>query len=162
MPPTSELEAHPLDPALVDELRTLARTYASGVDRRDLGLFLTAFEDDATLAVVRHDDPAAAPPTMQGHDQIGRVIERIDIYSHTFHSLGQSHHVRSADGVSGEVSCVAHHRWHDEVDLDHVLYIRYADTYRVGGDGRWRIATRTVGVDWSETRVVDVPGRSAR
>lgn len=162
MTPASDLQADRLDPALVEELRTVARTYASGVDRRDLTLFLSAFADDATLTVVRHDDPAAPPRTMQGHHQIGRVIERIGIYSHTFHFLGQSHHVRRAAGVSGEVSCVAHHRWRDEVDLDHVMYIRYADTYRPGRDGRWRIATRAVGVDWSETRVVDVPGRSAR
>lgn len=163
MPAPPDLAAAPIEPDQIEELRAVARTYASGVDRRDLALFLQAFHPDATLAVVRGgDDPAAAPRVMRGHDEIGRVIERIGIYSHTFHFLGQSHYVRTEPGASGEVSCIAHHRWHDDVDLDHVMYIRYRDEYRRGQDGRWRIAARTVGVDWSETRVVDVPGRSAR
>ena len=162
MPAPPDLDADRIDPALLEELRTIARTYASGVDRRDLPLLLAAFHPDATLTVVRGDDPDAPPRVMRGHVEIGRIIERIAVYSHTFHFLGQSHYLRTDTGASGEVSCIAHHRWRDETDLDHVMYIRYRDDYRAGEDGRWRIAARTVGVDWSETRAVDVPGRSAR
>ena len=101
---------------------------------------------------------------MRGHAEIGRVIEVISRYDRTFHLLGQSRYDRADGGgdvLTGEVWCTAHHRWRDaeaQREHDHVMYIRYEDEYRRGSDDRWRIAARTVGVDWTETRVVDVPG----
>jgi hypothetical protein len=186
-----------VDPATVEELRSLSFRYASGVDRRDLDLFLSAFHPDATLTVKRATARTEPPPPMSGHAEIGRVIERIGIYPQTFHFLGQSgyaltakdtsgevarlapgpgvsaatsHRARSVaspiapipTGAFGEISCVAHHRWQDDGDFDHVMYIRYADEYRVGDDDRWRISARTVVVDWSETRTLDVSGRRPR
>jgi hypothetical protein len=153
-------DPEPADPAIVEELRSLAFRYAAGVDRRDLDLFLGSFHPDATLTVVRATGGAGSARPMQGHAEIGRVIERIGIYRQTFHFLGQSTYARTAERASGEVACVGHHLWHDGADdLDHVMYIRYTDEYRIGGDDRWRIAARTVGVDWSETRTVESPGR---
>jgi ketosteroid isomerase-like protein len=150
------------DAASTEALRSLARDYASGVDRRDRTLLLSAFHPDATLTVVRHDDPSTSPRTMSGHDEIGRIVERIARYSHTFHFLGQHDYGLTDTGATGEVSCIAHHRWAaDDAEHDHVMYIRYLDGYRRGEDGRWRIAARTVGVDWSETRRIDAPGRPA-
>jgi ketosteroid isomerase-like protein len=149
------------DPATSAALRSLARDYASGVDRRDRELLLSAFHADATLTVARYDDPTSSPRTMTGHDEIGRIVERIARYSHTFHFLGQHDYRLTDAGATGEVSCIAHHRWTDDGDRDHVMYIRYADEYRLGDDGRWRIAARIVGVDWSETRVIDAPGTPA-
>jgi hypothetical protein len=153
-----------VDPATVEELRSLSFRYASGVDRRDLDLFLSAFHPDATLTVRRATGRSEPPPPMRGHAEIGRVIERIGMYQQTFHFLGQSGYALNATGASGEVSCVAHHRWRDADDgeLDHVMYIRYADEYRVGDDDRWRISARTVVVDWSETRAVDLAGKRPR
>jgi hypothetical protein len=150
-----------LDPAIVDELRSLSSRYASGVDRRDLDRFLSSFHTDATLTVTRASGGSEPRPPMSGHAAIGQVIERIGMYQQTFHFLGQDDYDVTPTGASGEVSCIAHHRWRDEDDgeLDHVMYIRYADEYRVGGDDRWRISARTVVVDWSETRAVDLPGR---
>jgi hypothetical protein len=151
------------DPATSAALRSLARDYASGVDRRDRELLLSAFHADATLTVARYDDPTSSPRTMTGHDEIGRIVERIARYSHTFHFLGQHDYRITDEGAAGEVSCVAHHRWTDDADRDHdhVMYIRYTDEYQIGDDDPWRIAARTVGVDWSETRTIDAPGRPA-
>lgn len=154
-----------VDPAIAEELRSLARAYASGVDRRDRDVLLSAFHPDATLTVVRagdRDTLSPAPVPMHGHGEIGAITDRIAVYSHTLHLLGQSGYHLDDVGATGEVACIAHHRWRDEVDLDHVMYIRYDDEYRVGDDDRWRISSRTVVVDWTETRVVDVPGRRPR
>jgi SnoaL-like domain len=147
------------DPALVEELRALSGTYAAGVDRRDLPLFLSAFDPDGSLTI----DPTGgadppSQPTLQGHHQMARVVKRIAVYQRTFHVIGQSDYRTSEDGVSGQVHCIAHHRWRDTAEKDHVMYIRYHDEYRNGTDGRWLIFSRVVGIDWSETRVVDVPG----
>ena len=151
-----------IEPAVVDELRALAFRYASGVDRRDREQLLSAFHPDATLTVVRGagpDAPRSRP--MQGHAEIGRIVERIAVYSHTFHFLGQSDYARTEAGAVGEIWCTAHHRWPTDggVELDHTMYIRYRDEYRIDG-GAWRIADRAVVVDWSETREVEVPGRT--
>lgn len=150
------------EPAVVEELRALAYRYASGVDRRDRVQLLSAFHPDATLTVVRGAGPdARRSRPMQGHAEIGRIVERIAVYSQTFHFLGQSDYSLTEAGASGEIWCIAHHRWPaDDAELDHIMYIRYTDEYRIGGDSRWRIADRAVVVDWSETRVVEVPGRT--
>ena len=154
--------ADPVDPVTVEALRSLSFRYASGVDRRDLDLFLGSFHHDATLTVVRATGGTEPPRPMRGHAEIGRVIERIGIYRQTFHFLGQSAYALTAEGASGDVTCIGHHLWHDGGELDHVMYIRYADGYRIGDDDRWRIAARTVVVDWSETRAVESPGRRPR
>ena len=159
----ADARTRPVEPVVVEELRSLSRSYASGVDRRDLDLLLSSFHPDATLTVVRPTDVGARPPKpLRGHAEIGRIIERIAIYQQTFHFLGQSDYSLTAARASGEISCIAHHRWRAEAELDHVMYIRYADEYRTGADDRWRIASRTVMVDWSETQVVEVPGRRPR
>ncbi len=152
-----------IDPPLNRELQLLSVTYASGVDRRNREMLLTAFHSDATLTIANSTESVDGQPVvLQGHDQIGRITDWIAVYSQTFHFIGQSSFTTRDTGVMGEVSCIAHHRWSDEVELDHVMYIRYQDNYRVGADNRWRIAARTVRADWTETKVVDVPGRRAR
>jgi hypothetical protein len=37
------------------------------------------------------------------------------------------------------------------------MFIRYADTYALTTEDGWRIAERTVQVDWTETRPADAP-----
>jgi hypothetical protein len=152
-----------MEPAVVGELQLLSFNYASGVDRRDCDLLLSSFHPDATLTVPRSSEGAGKPSvTLRGHAEIGRITEVIAIYAQTFHFIGQSSFAPTDVGVSGEIYCIAHHRWRDEVELDHVMYIRYNDVYRLGLDDHWRIATRALQVDWTETKVVDVPGKTAR
>jgi hypothetical protein len=152
-----------VEPALEEELRRLARNYAAGVDRRDRALFLSSFHPDATLTVVRPaDETDTTSATIRGHTEIGAITDAIAKYRSTFHFLGQSGYALTDAGAAGEIHCIAHHRWTEHAELDHVMYIRYTDDYRLADDDRWRITSRTVLVDWTETRVLDVPGRTAR
>jgi hypothetical protein len=138
-----------LDLAGRDALRSLAAAYARGVDRRDRGLFLSAFHPEATLEV--------RGVVMTGHDQIGTVIERIARYARTFHMLGQSAYEPAAGGeATGEVYCVAHH-WTPGKG-DYIMYVRYGDRY-ASHDGRWLIATRRVLIEATETRAASIAGQ---
>ena len=149
-----------MNPEIAFELRTLAANYADAVDQRDRELLLSAFHPDATLEIIRPAGDHAGPTTvMRGHDQIGRIVTAITKYRQTFHMLGQSTYLRTADGASGLVACIAHHRWTDTEELDHIMYIRYADQYRLGADDHWRISARQLHIQWTETRPIDTPGK---
>jgi hypothetical protein len=138
-------------------LRSLVQTYASGVDRRDRDLFLSAFLPDATLAVygVGETFPTSE---MVSHDAIGKVTERIGRYVVTFHFLGQSTFFEQDGLLRGETYCIAHHLTSDEDPQDKVMYIRYHDTYAPDADGRLRIHRREVRPDW--TGVTDANPRA--
>ena len=111
-----------MNPEIAFELRTLAANYADAVDQRDRELLLSAFHPDATLEIIRPAGDHAGPTTvMRGHDQIGRIVTAITKYRQTFHMLGQSTYLRTADGASGLVACIAHHRWTDTEELDHII-----------------------------------------
>jgi hypothetical protein len=140
-------------------LRNLAERYAQGVDRRDREVFLSAFHPDATLAVHHPSEKEEGINVMQGHEQIGRVPEFIQVYPKTYHVLGQSTYEIDGDTATGETYCVAHHLTPDRHGgTNYVMYIRYADTYRRDG-GEWRIATRRVNVDWTDHRAANPEGR---
>ena len=134
-------------------IQDLAYRYAAGVDRRDRSLFLSAFHPDATLTVVRADPGGVERVFVRtGHDELGAIPELITRYAKTFHFVGNHHCVlHGEDEASGEVYCTAHHL---DSDLgggtDHIMLIRYQDTYRRGSDGQWLIASRRLVVDWTE------------
>jgi hypothetical protein len=133
-----------------EALRSLAAFYAAGVDRRQLGLFLSAFHPDAILAVHRADEE---PHLMQGHAEIGRVVELIARYPRTFHLLGQARYEVRGRRAEGEVYCVANHYIpSDQGASNFVMYIRYQDRYRRELGGPWKIERRDVHPDWTETR----------
>ena len=140
-----------------DELRQPAARYAAGVDRCDRALFLSAFHADATLTIPAREGTPGPPSTLRGHGELARVVERIARYDRTFHFVGQALlEPITDDDARGEVYCTAHH-WRATGDRteDRVMYIRYADEYRRGADGAWRIAERTLHVDAVDT--YDVP-----
>ena len=130
----------------------LAYRYAAGVDRRDQRLFLSAFHPDATLTVVRTDaDGVEQVFVRTGHDELGAIPELIARYAKTFHFVGNHHCVLRGDEATGEVYCTAHHLESDgRGGTDHIMLIRYQDTYRRGPDGQWLIASRRLVVDWTE------------
>jgi ketosteroid isomerase-like protein len=141
-------------------LYALSCAYARAVDQRDSAGFVDVFEPDATLRITAASDPARVVRTIDGHDQLAAVPQRIARYDRTFHLLGQASYDDHPDGdrATGEVHCVAHHLTVRSPEAQNsVMYIRYADAYRRGGDGRWRIADRLVQVDWTETRPADDP-----
>jgi hypothetical protein len=137
-----------------DALRSLAASYAAGVDRRQLDLFLSAFRPDAILAVHRGPaGPGGEPRLMRGHAEIGRVVQLIARYPRTFHLLGQGRYEVRGDRASGEVYCVANHYIPDDQGASNlVMYIRYQDQYRREPGGPWKIERRDVHPDWTETR----------
>lgn len=142
-------------------LRNLAERYAQGVDRRDRDTFLSAFHPDATLAVHHPSEREDGIDVLRGHEQVGRVPELITAYPKTYHVLGQSTYEIDGDDATGETYCVAHHLTPGRHGgTNHVMYIRYVDTYR-RVDGEWRIATRRVNVDWTDTRAADPERRGA-
>lgn len=139
------------------ELRALAERYARGCDQGDGALYAGVFLPDATVRVFRGDDE---PSTMQGVDVLVTVPEKLGHYDKTFHFLGQSTYEVGDDEATGEVYCLAHHLTADRHGgTNYVMHIRYQDTYRTDGDGRWKIADRRVNVDWTDTRVANAKGR---
>jgi hypothetical protein len=139
-----------------EALRSLAARYASGVDRRQLDVFLSAFHPVATLAVHQPQaGPDDKPRLMRGHSEIGRVVELIARYPATFHLLGQGRYEVHGDQASGEVYCVANHYVpSDQGACNYVMYIRYEDEYRRDRGGPWKIERRDVHPDWTEARQV--------
>ncbi len=141
-------------------LRVLAERYAGGVDRRDVARFLSAFHADGRLRVYNPSEADEPVNEMRGHEQIGVIPEVIKVYPKTYHVLGQSTYEILGDTATGEVYCMAHHLTSDRHGgTNYVMYIRYADEYRAGTDGEWRIADRRVLIDWTEARVANPPGR---
>lgn len=134
-----------------EALRLVSVRYASGVDRGDVHAFLNAFHGEATLSFedVERDDKSYE---LRGRDELTQVIRVIARrYARTFHFLGQASYEISDLKATGEVYCIAHHRRHN--GDTYVMYIRYVDQYRREPSDGWRIASRRVVLDWTETRI---------
>jgi ketosteroid isomerase-like protein len=147
------------DTAIRHELRSLAERYARAVDRRDVDAFVAVFHPDAVLAI---HDPGESTEAheLRGIERLARIPEQIKNYTKTFHLLGQSTYEIGDGEATGEVYCIAHHLSPDRHGgTNHVMYIRYEDTYRPDAGGAWKFAERRLRVDWTETRVADPPRR---
>lgn len=133
-------------------LRSVAERYAAGVDRRDAGLFLSAFATDGCLQVFNPTGTDQPGRLMEGHEQLARVIPAITRFDATFHQIANTRYDVDGRTATGEVYCAARHLTRStDGDTDHVMFIRYADTYTTTGDG-WVLTDRKVQVDWTETR----------
>jgi hypothetical protein len=143
--------------AVEAELRELAARYAVAVDQRDVQLLLSVFEPDATLAVVPSDHARVRASEMAGHSELAGIPGVLDRYQRTFHFVGQSTYLLTADGTaSGLVYCLAHHlRVAEGRASDFVMFIRYHDIYGRRDGSDWKIRRREVVVDWTETRTAD-------
>ena len=145
------------------ELRSLAEQYARGVDRRvDGDAFVALFLPDAVISI--HDPSESTEPRqIEGAERLARIPESIKRYEKTFHMLGQSTYDIGEREATGEVYCIAHHLTPDHAHpneaggTDHVMFIRYEDTYRRDPEGAWKFAHRRLRVDWTETRPVNPP-----
>jgi hypothetical protein len=138
------------------QIQDLAFRYASGVDRRDPALFVSAFSPAGTLRVPRPGpDGEEVVSTRTGHEELGRVPGMLDRYDRTFHFVGNHRCDIQGDAATGEVYCTARHLTRSEAgDTDFVMLIRYLDRYRRDPEGRWLIEDRLVRVDWSELHTV--------
>jgi len=134
-------------------LRELVETYARGADRREAELVASLF--GATGVLSRADAPGEPGWTRNGAAEIEGPMRRLSRYEVTTHFLGQqsvSFDADDPDRATGETYCLAHHlHVVDEARVNDVMSIRYQDEY-VREAGRWRFATRTLVVDWTERR----------
>ena len=137
------------------ELSELVERYAQAVDHADAAAVAELFAVDGELVLFM--DPGKDKPTghLRGRDQITDSVARIGRYVATHHTI--SSHTAAVDGTmaSGETMCTAHHVSDDGgARRDHVLYIRYVDTFVRATEG-WQFRQREVRVQWASTLPVD-------
>jgi hypothetical protein len=103
----------------------------------------------------RADAPGEPGWVRNGAAEIEGPMRRLSRYEVTTHFVGQQSvwfDAADADRATGETYCLAHHlHVVDDVRVNDVMSIRYQDEY-VREAGRWRFATRTLVVDWTERR----------
>jgi uncharacterized protein (TIGR02246 family) len=128
--------------------RALAERYAQAADRNRPELLDAIMTDDVVL-----DGPGF---TMTGLEQVrgfpAVLAQRFRGTRHVVHN--QTVEV-DGERATGETYCTASHLLRDSAHAL-VWHLRYQDTYR-RKQGQWRIARRTVVLDWTETTPVDLP-----
>ena len=133
------------------ELRALVDRYALAADSRDRAGFAGVFTADGVLAI----GPGIG---LDGPDAIPAPLDYLDAhYTHTMHFVGNHDVVLDGDTATGTVYCLAHHlsARGDEM-IDSCMGLRYFDRYVRTDDG-WRIAHRSMNVDWQEDRPASPP-----
>lgn len=120
-----------------EELHQLVIRYASAVDRREFETIGSLFTSAGVLVAPQGE--------RRGRDQIVAAMRGLTRYRATFHLVGQSRVWEEGPAVAGETYCVAHHFRHGSgAPGDHVMFIRYLDTF--AHDGEWRFARRELDV----------------
>lgn len=128
-------------------LRDLVEAYAHGCDTRDAALLRRLFAEGATLTVHYADRDAATLVFPDGADRIPAGLARYDL---TFHFVGNHRVEVDGDDATGHTYCFAHHI---TGTANHVMAIRYDDTYRREPDG-WKFAERHLRHLWTERTTV--------
>jgi hypothetical protein len=128
-------------------LRDLVQAYAEGCDTRNADLLRTCFADGATLTVHWVDRDATTMTFPAGADQIPAGLARYDL---TFHFIGNHRVQIDGDHATGTTYCFAHHVTGTD---DHMMAIRYEDTYR-RETGGWKIVERHLRHLWNEATTV--------
>jgi len=135
------------------ELLTLATRYALAADHRDGDAFADVFAPNGVLRLAAPF--GSGPAALQGHAELATVPRALERYTKTLHIIGTAGYTAGEETANGEVYCVAHHlRDIDGGVRNHVMYIRYADSYRRDPEAGWRIVERVVHLDWSERRIL--------
>jgi len=134
-------------------VRAIVDAYAHHVDRREHAATAALFVEDGHL-IIYDGQPNGQPPNRERHgrEQIERAMHSLDRYVATSHLLGQHVVVLAGDTADGETYCFAQHIAEtDDSRTNMVMAIRYLDHFVRTADG-WRIETRKLAVDWTETR----------
>ncbi|WP_179469718.1 nuclear transport factor 2 family protein [Mycolicibacterium vinylchloridicum] len=141
----------------VPELEVLSRRYASAIDHRDHEALLSVFGSDAMMRI---EQPGSEPVVLAGHDQLATVVQMVAGWARTAHLVSPGLYELNGERAGGEVHCTAHHftTLADGKGHDLVMHIRYQDQYRIGPDDHWRIISRTVLIDATEDRIVQMGG----
>lgn len=136
--------------ALLDERaigRVLTR-YATGIDRRDFAMVAACYHPGAT------DDHGTFKGTVE--EFIPWVQGRLESFDATMHFLGNVAIDLDGDVAHVETYCVAYHRLRGR-DVDSIAGLRYVDRFE-RRSGEWRIADRTIVVEWNRVDDIVSPG----
>jgi hypothetical protein len=132
------------------EIHEALMRYCRGIDRCDVDLVLSAFHDDAvdnhtgTEIPVAERFPVVVP--------MARTTTKC-----TSHNICNELVEIDGDVAHSESYLVAYHRVeHEGRDIDYLLGARYVDRFE-RRNGSWRIAHRTVVVDWERFEEVPDP-----
>jgi uncharacterized protein (TIGR02246 family) len=135
------------------ELNLLALRYARACDTHDAAEFAAIFTEDGEIISPGH--------TMTGRDQIVAVVPTAlkRMYLCTMHLVHNNLVWIEGDTATGETYCFAHHLTPAEPGKasDYIMAIRYENRFRKV-DGTWRFSHRRLNLNWSETKLVDLPG----
>lgn len=125
----------------------LAR-YARGIDRLDMELVRSCYHPGA------HDDHGSFKGPVE--EFIDWLPDQLDRFDSTMHFLGNVLIELDGDVAHAETYTVAYHRLKAQ-DVDSIAGLRYVDRFE-RLDGEWRIARRTVVVEWNRLDEVDAKG----
>lgn len=141
------------------ELAELPARYAMHVDRRDWEPLAELFTADAELLLPDPPQSLAPVTLVAGRPAIIGAMAHLQSIPVTLHAvLGMVIDPAGPGLATGWITGEAHHlTMRGEQQRDLVWYLHYDDEYRQA-DGHWRIARRSIHVDWIETR----PVRSSR
>lgn len=137
------------------ELHELVERYAQAVDRADGAAVAELFTEDGVLASWMDPSTKASTGENKGRTAITNAVNGLSRYVATHHII--SSHSSTVEGAhaTGETLCTAHHVLDESgVKTDHVLYIRYLDTF-ARTSGPWLFSRREVHVQWASTLPVD-------
>ena len=137
------------------EVHELVERYAQAVDRSDGAAAAELFTEDGVLATWMDPSTKASTGENKGRAAIAKAVSSLSRYVATHHTI--SSHTSTVEGVhaTGETLCTAHHVSDEHgKKTDHVLYIRYVDTF-MRTSGPWLISRREVHVQWASTLPVD-------
>ena len=137
------------------ELHELVERYAQAVDRADGDAVAELFAEDGVLATWMDPSTKASTGENNGRAAIAKAVSGLRRYVATHHTI--SSHSSTVEGAhaTGETLCTAHHVVDDGSGRsDHVLYIRYIDTF-ARTSGPWLFSRREVHVQWASTLPVD-------
>lgn len=139
------------------DLAELIARYAAHVDSREFDEVVNLFTEDAELVVPDPPDHLGPRHRHAGRAAIGSVLDGVAAFPLTRHTLAGElfQQGEGPDDATGRVTGIAHHlaeRAPGEA-TDLVWHLRYKDLYRRSA-GVWRIAARSVTIDWIEVRPV--------
>jgi ketosteroid isomerase-like protein len=146
-----------VDPLVERQLRALSEQYFIAIDARDADAFAGTFLPGGRIVGYTADDETTPTGEWVGREAIAALSPRLaETFTHTFHLMGQATYEVAGDEASGLVYCVAHHLSRAaRGGTDHVMYIRYRDTYRRDASGSWKIDVRGCVVSWTELRTTE-------
>jgi hypothetical protein len=141
-------------------LRRLSGRYALAADRRDAHDYARVFAQDGCLRVHRGADPDGEVTELRGHEQLARVPAMLTkSYDRTFHFVGQSVFEIYEQEATGVVYCQAHHLvLSQHGGISYLMHLRYEDRYGCIDQPDWRIVSRDVWVEWTETSAANALG----